>query len=171
MIYRMKTTLPVLAAILAVFVTAECAETLTMNANLIDLRITEVTNKASTPTNLIVAVCFTNKSTNELKLLSIFEPVPVFFSWSVQKKGSAPLDLPGAGKIAFGPEAIAYIHLKPNESYTLNMDLVQFIQRSGLSFADGHYEISTSYRNQYGKDCVKGIFKSNVIDVRLKSGD
>ena len=116
-------------------------------------------------TNVVVDVIFKNNSTNAVRVLDYFEPLPIFFSWDIREKGKAPLSLPGAGKISIPRREYKYLTIPPKGTHSLKVSLSEFLREHRLSFQSGTYTISTSYRNQYGEECVQGIFPSNKIEL------
>lgn len=113
-------------------------------------------------------VTFQNVSNKPIRILDMFEPVPVFFSFQVTQADGVPIvNVPGAGNMdPFG--SLNYITLKPNEKFTTTVRLDQVLPEV---FQPGDYKLSVIYKNQYGENCFTGRLTSNPIKLKIHPGD
>lgn len=119
------------------------------------------------PSSLPLRVTFANERTLPLRILAVFEPLPVFFTFHVVKSDGTPLALPGGGKIDFGPDGPGYLELPPGGSHTIEFNIGTWFSRP---LDPGPYSVSVTYHNQYGEDCFRGTVASDPIHVEVPPG-
>jgi hypothetical protein len=111
-----------------------------------------------------LSISFDNREEALVRMLDVFQPTPVFFSFEIVGEDGTPVILPGGGKIDFGPEPLRYRELKMGDAYTVTIDIADLL--SG-PLRPGAYAVSANYHNQYGDRCFRGIVGSNTITIRI----
>jgi hypothetical protein len=111
-------------------------------------------------------ITFENVGEEEIRLLQCFDPLPVFFSFSLVAEDGTPVSLPGAGKIDFFEGSIRYVALSPGQIFSLEVDIAEIIVFPE-QLTPGNYSISVTYHNQYGENCFRGVLRSRPIHVHL----
>lgn len=111
-----------------------------------------------------VTARFTNVSATPVCLLSQFEPLPVFFTASLESQSGREVDVAGAGKADFPSGYLEQKELAPGESLDVALDLAQWV-RGPMS--PGRYTLALTYHNAYGKDCFRGPLTSAPIEIEV----
>lgn len=135
-----------------------------VNQGELDLKVSPA-GATFTDNRMPMQLMFTNLSSKDVRLLDCFEPLPVFFTFKLVGRDGTPIDMPGGGKIDFGPQPPGYIDLKPGATYSLDVDIARLISKP---LSTGLYRISAIYHNQYGQDCFQGKLQSDWIEVEIE---
>ncbi|HIH11439.1 TPA: hypothetical protein HA241_04575 [Candidatus Woesearchaeota archaeon] len=113
--------------------------------------------------NVSLTVRFNNLG-KEIKILNLFEPIPVFFSFHIKREDGTPIIVPLGGKIDLINDQINCITLEgPGDQYYADLNLNEILPE-GLDV--GTYNVSVEYHNQYG-DCFKGVLVSDIITIKV----
>lgn len=122
-------------------------------------------NKYFENENISLTVRFINMG-KEIKILNVFEPVPVFFSIHIKREDGTPILIPGGGKISFMEDSLDYVTLEGfGDQHYVTLELGDILP-NGLEA--GIYTVSVEYYNQYGDDCFKGILESDQITLTVE---
>jgi len=113
----------------------------------------------------LVTARFVNTSQRPLRLLDLFEPLPVFFTARLVAPGGGEVDIAGAGKLDPLQGSLRYAELAPGAILEAALDLAPWLRASSLP--GGTYRLSLQYHNAYGEDCFKGLVDSAAIEVRV----
>jgi hypothetical protein len=105
-----------------------------------------------------------NRSDASVRMLDVFEPTPVFFSFAIVRADGTPVIVAGGGKIDFGPGQLHYRELKKGDVHTVAVDLAAVVHPR---LRPGSYTVSATYHNQYGEECFRGVVSSNSIAIRI----
>jgi hypothetical protein len=132
----------------------------------LDLALSPLPGTRPTPTALPLRLAFANTSGATVRILDCFEPPQVFFSVRIVRCDGTPVIAGGAGKIDFGPGEPSYVELAPGQTHAVDLDAARM---TAEPVAAGHYAISVTYHNQYGRDCFRGTLDSNEIDVEVSA--
>jgi hypothetical protein len=111
-------------------------------------------------------VTFKNTGDSELRILDVFEPIPVFFQFSISKQDGTPITVPGGGKIDPPAGAERYIAIAPGGRYTREIDIAGLLPKS--EWVTGDYYLWVTYRNAYGQGCFRGTAESNAITATIE---
>jgi hypothetical protein len=114
--------------------------------------------------HLLLKMEFKNTTKETLRLLKIFEPIPVFFSIEISNQNGEYFNPPGAGKASFTTGAFEYINIPPNKTFIKELDVHQVLSEYNIMLETGKYKLKASYHNQYGENCIKGWFTSKEIE-------
>ena len=134
-----------------------------------EIFIAAVAETTYTKSNIPLKVTFKNvDQTEEIRIIRQFEPLPVFFTFSMIDEHGKYLDIPGAGKVDLYHGAIDYILLSPGETFTLDVNLAQHLINPQKVKA-GKYAVSVTYHNQYGENCFRGEIISKPISLIVSS--
>lgn len=114
----------------------------------------------------VVTARFTNVSSQPLRMLPVFDPVPVFFTTELHRLSNGDVDVAGAGKADFPDEALQPAVLSSGESLDAEIDLRPWIR--GV-LTPGRYGITLTYHNAYGEGCFRGPLTSDSITVEVTS--
>lgn len=125
-------------------------------------------SKLVSANDITVNIKFTNKSGTDVRLLKVFEPVPIFFSIQLTDSARKTVDVPGAGKISIPENLLEYVSVPAGASYIKSLRISDFLQEYNKVLPYGKYRCKIIYHNQYGNNCVKGWFESNVISFEVK---
>lgn len=115
-------------------------------------------------------IIFENVSSQPVRLLRRFKPIPVFFSISMVAQDGTPVSIPAAGKIDFTEGTIKYLQLEPHEIFGFQFDLTEIIP-SGQEIKAGMYTIKATYHNQYGEDCFHTRLDSRPIMITISNSN
>ena len=107
---------------------------------------------------------FTNTSSSPVRLLTFFDPLPVFFMASASPVGGSEIDIAGMGKMDPLDGTLTYTQLRPGENLDVPLDLAPWIRGQVVP---GAYRLSLQYHNAYGSDCFKGALDSEAIIVQV----
>lgn len=122
-------------------------------------------NKHFAKENISLDLRFINMGyTEEIKILNVFEPIPVFFSIYIEREDGTPILVPSVGAISFMEGSLDYIILENRgDQYHVTLNLNEILPE-GLEV--GTYTVSVEYHNQYGEG-FKGSLKSNPITLEV----
>jgi len=135
----------------------------------INFRIERMEKGEIKANHLSFKVHFKNLKYEPVKLLDLFDPLPIFFEILITKNDGDNIFLPGAGKLDFGPgNTFKYIELTQGKSYIKTLNVSQFLKENNKILSPGKYKIKISYHNQYGSNCIKGWFEGNEIPITVK---
>lgn len=115
-----------------------------------------------------VEVVFSNSNDTAIRLLDRFEPVPVFFSFTLYRPDETPIALPGGGKIDFMAGSLQYLEVPPDDSLTVTLDLAPLFP-SDLELPPGLYRLEAVYHNQYGDGCFRGRLQSPPTTLSIRT--
>lgn len=113
-----------------------------------------------------VAARFTNVSAKPVRMLPIFEPLPVFFTTTLQRISNGEVDVAGAGKADFPYDELRSTDLMTGESLDVELDLRPWIRGT---LVPGRYGLTLTYHNAYGEGCFRGPLTSDLITVEVTS--
>ena len=132
--------------------------------------IVEIDNESLSRENTsVLNFIFKNNSNEELNILNHFTPFPVFFNTSMQHESGAYLGIPGGGKISFAYNHVkSYITIKPNETHTMKVNLIETLNELKVNFEKGKYSLNICYQNQYGINCENGRYPSETIEIIIQ---
>ena len=131
------------------------------------LTISPVAGATYLPFSIPLCIEFRNRSAAPIRILNQFEPTPVFFSFDIVATDGTPVLVAGGGKIDFGPTAPSYLELSKDDAYSFEVDLGTLLS---APLQRGRYLISSTYHNQYGDNCFRGVVKSNTIPIEIRDG-
>lgn len=132
----------------------------------LSLTISAVEGAPYTEISMPLRVTFRNEASNEIRILAVFRPIPVFFSLKLTRTDGTPLNVVGAGKIDLSAADRRYETLKEGENYTAVIDFSEVLTTISLSRGET-YVISLTYHNQYGEDCFQGAIHSNSLKMTI----
>lgn len=115
--------------------------------------------------NLPVQAIFENRGTALIRLLRLFEPLPVFFEIDLVSIDGRSVDAPGAGKADIPPGRMNYVDLTPGGEFMTTLRLDSVVPAEDLR--PGAYRLALTYHNQYGEGCFHGMRKSNRIMIEI----
>jgi hypothetical protein len=129
-----------------------------MNAPTLPLRLTVSGQPVRDPAlRFEVTARFTNVSREHVRLLSQFEPLPVFFTTTLQAESGREIDVAGAGKADFAAGALREKDLAPGEAFDVALNLAPWIRGA---VPPGRYQLTLTYHNAYGSGCFHGPLTS-----------
>jgi hypothetical protein len=99
-------------------------------------------------------------------MLRMFDPLPVFFTTSLQRLSGEDVDVAGAGKADFPEEELTPTEVGVGESFDAEVDLKPWIRAPLVS---GTYSLTMTYHNSYGDGCFRGPLTSAPINVEVRS--
>jgi hypothetical protein len=108
---------------------------------------------------------FTNVSAEPVRMLPIFDPLPVFFTTSLQHLADGEIDVAGAGKADFPESELRPMDVSAGESLDAELDLQPWIR--GM-VVPGLYRLALTYHNAYGDGCFRGPLTSAPITIEVK---
>jgi hypothetical protein len=114
-----------------------------------------------------VTARFTNTSEHGIRLLELFDPVPVFFVTALAPIGGGEIDVAGMGKIDAADGSLQYVELASGASFEVALDLAPWIR---APLAPGPHRLAMRYHNGYGADCFHGLLDSAPINVTIGPG-
>jgi hypothetical protein len=135
---------------------------------MIPLILTIVLSKSAvaTPRRLLVDLEFKNTSKSSIHLLKYFKDetnLSIWFQLHMTLLDGTPVPgIRGGGKIGL-QEPLEYVMVPPGKTFSLQIDFAKFV----TDLQPGTYEMSITYRNQYGNDCFKGELTSNTVVVQV----
>lgn len=112
-----------------------------------------------------VTARFTNVSTQPVRILPVFDPLPVFFTTSLELISDGEIDVVGAGKADFPDGFLRPEDLGAGESRDATLDLRPWIRGTVVS---GLYRLTLTYHNAYGDGCFRGPLTSAPITIEIK---
>lgn len=119
--------------------------------------------------NLSFKIYFKNLKSQPVKILDLFDPLPIFFEILITTNDGDNIFLPGAGKLDFGPGIkFKYIEIPQGKSHVRILNISPFLKEYNKTLSPGKYKIKISYHNQYGSDCIKGWFVGNEVPITIK---
>jgi hypothetical protein len=136
-----------------------------MEIEMMQLRINSVPAVTYGRESFPIRVSFANATGPEVRLLRHFEPIPVFFSFTLTRPDGTPIPIAGAGKIDFEEGKVDCILIEPGESFDVELDLAPWLTAATLT--PGAYRLSATYHNQYGDDCFQGHLTSEPIEIQI----
>ncbi len=134
----------------------------------LDLEITAGATTLSTA-RAPIRVTFKNTSSAELRLFDVFEPLQVFFQFSITKQDGTPITVPGGGKIDPPAGVEQSIAIAPGGSHTREVDMASLLPAS--EWVTGDYIVWVTYRNAYGQDVFRGTAESNAITATIERAE
>ena len=137
-----------------------------MSAAQSPLRLTLQAGQVRASGPLTVTARFTNVSSQPVRMLPVFDPLPVFFTTKLQRLSNGEVDVAGAGKADFPDEALQPRVVRPGESLDAELDLGPWIRGT---LRPGHYGLTLTYHNAYGEGCFRGPLTSDPITVEVAS--
>ena len=144
----------------------ERAMALDAATNSLKLTLSCTLGEPCSPTNIPLRIAFENSGAGKVRLLAVFDPLPVFLSFDIVREDGTPLaDLPGGGKVAFPPGLLRYVELAEGEFFGFRVDLAAFLARR---LDEGRYRIFATYHNQYGENCYQGKVSSPWLELTVK---
>lgn len=136
--------------------------------NTLQIFLNTVPETAYTKSHLPLKVTFQNTGKGEaIRILRQFEPLPVFFTFSMVDKDGRHVAIPGAGKVDLPHHAIEYVVLSAGESFTIEIELAKHIANRKQIKA-GPYTLSVNYHNQYGEHCFQGEISSQPLTLVIR---
>ena len=135
------------------------------DASGLELEIAPVPGAVYTTRYLPLGVLFVNRGTTPVRILDCFHPLPVFFSFEMLDAEKTPFNLPGGGKIDFGPSQPTETELGPGSRRRIEIDLAGLVTEP---LRPGPYSIAATYHNQYGERCFRGTLRSNTITIEVQ---
>ena len=101
---------------------------------------------------------FLNVSTGPVRMLNVFDPLPVFFTSRLERlEDGADVDITGAGKADFFEDQLQTIDVGAGRSFDVALDLRPWIRDS---LRPGRHQLTLTYHNAYGDDCFSGPLTS-----------
>jgi hypothetical protein len=131
----------------------------------LELRIAALEQEVFRPDHLPVRASFTNVGTDPVRLLRVFDPLPVFFEVDMEMEDGTPIDAPGMGKADLPRHMLRYVDLAPGQEFQATLRLDEVVAAGDV--APGGYTLSLAYHNQYGEDCFQGWLESNTIRIEV----
>jgi hypothetical protein len=129
------------------------------------LRLTLHAHPVADPARrLDVTARFTNVSDHSVRLLDLFDPLPVFFTTTLAPIGDGEIDVAGMGKIDPLDGSFHYVDLASRASFEVELDLAPWIR---APVAPVPHSLTMRYHNAYGADCFHGPLDSAAITVRI----
>ena len=113
-----------------------------------------------------VTARFTNVSTQPVRMLPLFDPLPVFFTASLQRLSDGDVDVAGAGKADFPDDELRPVDVSAGDSLDAELDLRPWIRGTVVP---GRYRLTLTYHNAYGDNCFRGPLTSAPITVQVRS--
>lgn len=136
-----------------------------MNGMSTPLRLTTHAGPIPAPAQRFpITARFTNASPEPVRLLTLFDPLPVFFTASLSPVGGNGVDIAGMGKMDPLEGTLSYAQLSPGAHLDAPLDLASWIRGR---VAPGEHQLSLQYHNVYGADCFKGVLDSMPITVQV----
>jgi hypothetical protein len=130
------------------------------------LRLTVFVETITDPADAFpVTARFENTSSATVRMLELFEPLPVFFTPSLSRADGGEIDVAGAGKVDPFDGSLAYNDLAPGESLSVGVDLAPWIR---APVTPGLYRLSLTYHNAYGSNCFRGPLASPPVIARVE---
>jgi len=114
-----------------------------------------------------VTARFTNTSGHRVRLLDLFDPLPVFFITDLAPLGDGEVDVAGMGKIDVAEGSLHYVDLPSGASFEVELDLAPWIRAPVVPVP---HRLSMRYHNAYGTDCFHGSLDSTAITVSIGPG-
>lgn len=141
--------------------------TCAQNNHLIEVKLDHNENK-QLKEETIIYLQFINKGDLNCRILDYFEPLPVFFEFTlIDLKDNFYFPIPGAGKADIPNTLLSYKDIPPGGIYLKEFNLNQILNDFGLALKSGNYSLQIIYRNYYGDECIKGKFESNTINFKI----
>ena len=131
------------------------------------LIITLAEGALPTPKSILLDVQFRNVSSDPLRILKSFEnpdTLPIWFELQmIRRDGTPVMGIRGGGKINLRGN-LEYVTLAPDETFSLKIDVARFV----VDLQPQSYQITLTYRNQYGQYCFKGEVTSKPLIVNVE---
>ncbi len=105
---------------------------------------------------------FTNVSTQPVRLLALFDPLPVFFDPTLIAEDGSQVDVAGMGKADPPKASLRYWTLHQGEHHEVSLDIARWLRGD---VPPPPYRLSMAYHNVYGENCFVGILNSPPITV------
>ena len=136
-----------------------------MNGAVLLLSLTVHAGPVSKPNERFpVTAVFTNISSSPVRMLTVFDPLPVFFTASAMAASGTRIDIAGMGKMDPLDGTLTYAELWPGETLEAPLDLAPWIRGEVVP---GTYRLSLQYHNAYGSDCFRGILDGEPTVVHV----
>jgi hypothetical protein len=129
------------------------------------LHITSPDGAVFRPNHLPVQAHFANRGAALVRLLRLFEPLPVFFEVDMRAANGTPIEAAGMGKADIPRRLLSYVELRSGEEFEVLLRLDEVIPAEDVT--PGAYTLALTYHNQYGKNCFHGVLKSNTIAIEV----
>lgn len=118
-------------------------------------------------------VVFRNNEDDVVRLLNVFDDPKshlIFFIINLRDSNGTPISTLGGGKISLSKDSMKYIELAKGEEFTVRLNLKDYFP-SDAAIKAGNYDVSVTYRNQYGENCFRGSVESNTLNLYLNESD
>jgi hypothetical protein len=110
-----------------------------------------------------VAILFENVSSDKVRILHELSYTNVFFRFKLVGANGIPIRSVLGGKADMDGE-LNYVTLSPHEIFGLRIALADIFP----SLSKGDYQLTVTYQNQYGTNCLQGDVVSNTVHIVIE---
>jgi hypothetical protein len=138
----------------------------------LSVRIQEQRTTKRAASDLVLALEFRNTSQKPIRIMAAIGSVTAstlnVLNIYLKQKGENMILLGPAGKVDYEASVVyAYETISPGKTYKKLLNISQPLRDKSILLKPGAYKVQLYYHNQHGENCLKGVFPSNALYVRV----